>query len=114
VAVATALRTAGVEVEIHDDHFAQNATDAHWLAVVGQRNWVVLTKDDRIRYHPAELQALRQASVAAFILTAKNLTGPEMAAAFVAALPGIHKTLASQSRPFVAAVDRHGRIRLIV
>ena len=51
IAVATALRNAGARVEVHDDHLPQNAKDKEWLGYVGKRKWVVLTQDDRIRYH---------------------------------------------------------------
>lgn len=49
--LATALRQAGLRVEVHDDYFQQDATDEEWLAGVGQRGWIVLTKDEKIRYH---------------------------------------------------------------
>jgi len=76
--VPDALRTAGVLVEIHDDHFAHDTPDTVWLAEVGACGWVVLTKDSRIRRHPLELQALLAANVAAFMLTATDLTGADM------------------------------------
>ncbi len=34
--LATTLRQAGLRVEVHDDHFQQDATDEEWLAGVGQ------------------------------------------------------------------------------
>src|SRR5438034_11603495 len=42
--VATALRNAGALVEIHDDHSPPDALDETWLNVVGQREWVALSK----------------------------------------------------------------------
>ena len=66
--VARALRVAGVLVEVHDDHFAQNAPDEVWLPEVGRRGWAVLTKDERIRYRDAETTAAIAAGVALFIL----------------------------------------------
>lgn len=50
--VAQALRDIGETVEIHDDHFAPDAKYEDWLVEVGKRGWIVLTKDDRIRYEP--------------------------------------------------------------
>lgn len=47
--VPEALRSAGVLVEVHDDHFAPDTPDIVWLAEVGARGWIVLTKDSRIR-----------------------------------------------------------------
>jgi hypothetical protein len=64
---------------VHDDYFSPNARDEEWLSEVGRRQWVVLTKDERIRYREIERTALMNAGVRAFVLTAKNLQGSEMA-----------------------------------
>src|SRR3954469_18720819 len=42
--VAEALRAAGEQVEVHDDHFARDASDETWLGAVGAKGWVVLSK----------------------------------------------------------------------
>ena len=54
-------------VEIHDDHFPSDAKDELWLAEVGIRGWIVLTKDDRNRYRAIERTALASAKVKAFV-----------------------------------------------
>jgi hypothetical protein len=51
----TELANLGLLVEIHDDHFARGAEDRVWLRAVGDRGWVVLTKDQRLRYRPLEI-----------------------------------------------------------
>ncbi len=61
--MATVLRAAGLYVEVHDDHFRQDALDPEWLTAVGEKNWIVVTRDERIRYNVAEKQALRRAKV---------------------------------------------------
>ena len=43
--IAEALRQAGQDVRIHDDHFRQDTTDEEWLRQVGGQGWIVLTKD---------------------------------------------------------------------
>ena len=73
--VAQALRDIGETVEIHDDHFAPDAKDEDWLVEVGKRGWIVLTKDDRIRYRATERTALASARVRAFVLTSSQLQG---------------------------------------
>lgn len=35
--VPKALRKAGVSVEIHDDHLAQDAADEEWIELVGRK-----------------------------------------------------------------------------
>jgi len=46
--MATALRAAGLHVEVHDDHFRQDALDPEWLTAVGEKNWIVVTRDGAI------------------------------------------------------------------
>lgn len=114
ITIAAALRSACCNVEIHDQHFAQDARDTEWLPEVGRRRWVVLTKDRHIRTRQNELIALLTAGVAAFVLTAGDLDGPEMATAFVRALPKMNRMLIGQPRPFIARVSPTGAVTLIV
>lgn len=111
--VADALRAAGECVEVHDDHFAPNTADVTWLADVGARGWIVVTKDSHIRRHPLELQALESAGVAAFMLTATAVTGVDMARILLAALPRLHALVRTRARPFIATITARGQVTLI-
>ena len=106
------LINAGLAVEIHDDHFVRDEEDRVWLREVGQRGWVVLTKDQRLRYRPLEIAALRASSARVFVLTAGNLRGTEIAAVFKTALPRICRMLSSSPGPFVAKVSRSGQVTI--
>lgn len=106
----TELIKAGLVVEIHDDHFARDEEDRVWLWTVGERGWVVLTKDQRLRYRPLEIAALRASKARVFVLTAGNLRGMEIATVFLAALPRICKVLRSLPGPFVARVSQAGHV----
>ncbi|MGH7324614.1 MAG: hypothetical protein ACREJ9_08200 [Candidatus Rokuibacteriota bacterium] len=112
--VAGALRQAGAQVEIHDDHFAPDALDEVWLREAGERGWIVLTKDRGIRYRAPALAAIRLATVRMFVLTAGDLQGPEMAAIFVKALPLIVRVARGQVAPFIAKVTKSGAVSLLV
>ena len=112
--IAEALRQAGVEVQIHDDHFPQNATDETWLREVGRRGWIVLTKDTWIRRRSNERTALMRAGVRAFVLIAGNLSGPEMARVFVNALPAMHRFVVRHNPPFIAKITRSGAVSMLV
>ena len=112
-AVAAALRAAGHRVVVHDEEFPQDALDGEWLPLVGERGWVVLTKDRQIRTRKNEIAALIQARVAAFVITRADLTGPEMAKALVAALPAMLRALAKRARPFVAKVTTAGAVEML-
>jgi hypothetical protein len=100
------LRQAERTVEVHDDHFEPNTPDVDWLAVIGQRGWVVVTKDQRIRVNALERMALRAAGVRAFVLTSGNMTGPEMANVLVTKLSKIERLVRTASPPFIAKVTR--------
>jgi PIN like domain len=84
---AEALRTAGLIVHtlasVYGEREAQSVTDERWLEFAGDRDWVVLMKDDSIRRRPRELAALSAAGVRAFCVTNANLTGAQYADLFV-------------------------------
>ena len=110
--IRTELINSGLVVEIHDEHFARDEEDHVWLRTVGERAWVVFTKDQRLRYRPLEIAALRASNARVFVLTAGNLRGVEIAAVFLAALPRICKVLHSRPGPFVARVSQSGHVKI--
>ncbi len=108
-----ALRDAGAAVETHDDHFPQGALDREWLPEVGERGWVLITKDREIRYRAAEREALLDAGVGAFVLRTRGLSGPENAQILVRALPKMIRFCTGNPPPFIAAVSPAGRVAIL-
>lgn len=104
--VVDALRKLGAMVEVHDDHFATDATDAMWIAEVSRRGWVVLTKDQRIRHRPLERAVVIASGAKLFTLTAGNLSGAEMAAVFVRHFSRMSRLAKGEPPPFIALVSR--------
>jgi hypothetical protein len=51
---------------------ALGTDDPDWLPIVGQRGLVLLTRDNKIRTKPAELQAYKDHRIRAFFLTGKK------------------------------------------
>jgi len=112
--IAGALRKAGLKIEIHDDHFPQDAQDPEWLTAAGKKNWIVITRDERIRYRVAERQAIRRAKVRAFVLAAQgDLRAEMLAEIFLKALPKIRRTVKKQKPPFIAKISRGGDVTLL-
>lgn len=109
--VADALRAAGARVEVHDDQFDQDCPDQDWLAEVGRRRWVVLTKDERIAYRRLESLAVAESRVRMFVLVAGDLVGEQMAAAFVTALKSMERFTRAHDPPFIAKVYRDGTVK---
>jgi len=112
--VAGILRGADLKVEVHDDHFNQDAKDPEWLTSAGAREWIVITRDERIRYRAAEREAIRKAKVRAFVLVARgNLRAEDLAAVLLKALPKIRATALNEKPPFIAKVWRDGKVELL-
>ena len=111
--VVAALRAAGHRVERLIDHHAPGAQDTVWLADVGRRGWVVLTKDKRMHLRPTEQIAIVKHGVRAFALTGGNMGATEMAASFLAAMPKMKRILAKTPHPFVAAVTKSGDVAVV-
>lgn len=99
-----ALMNAGAQIQHHGDHFAQNTPDAEWLQNVGNRGWVVLTKDKKIGRNELELRAIACANVKVFSLASGNLTGQQMAHTFVNGLEKLEKFTYGNQAPFIAKI----------
>ncbi len=111
--VPDALRVAGEKVMVHDECFPVGSEDPVWLRRAGEKGWIVLTKDSRIRYRSNEIQALLTSGTRSFVLVSRNLPGLEMAKIFVNALPGIKKMCQEQPAPFIAHIHRDSTVALM-
>ena len=88
--IAVDLRAAGFRVEEHSDHFVHDAPDADWLAEVGRRGWIVLTKDKG------------------------DLKSNQMTQAFIAARERMEKALRRFEAPMTASVTTTGHVRVLM
>lgn len=111
--VADALRNVGAQVKIHDEHFKPDALDETWLPVVGREQWLLITRDERIRWRPAERLALETAQVGAFVVTAHKLTGAELGELLASALPAMTRKAHQLARPFIVTVSV-GRVLKVI
>lgn len=77
------LREAGWSLVTLADHYGipqdERIADGEWLQLAGAEGWPVLMKDDRIRYRPAEKEALITHGVTAFSISGGNLTSAQIA-----------------------------------
>jgi hypothetical protein len=112
IKVPTALRLVHPTVIAHDDVFPQDTDDEVWLREAGRRGWVVLMRDDRIRYRPAEQAAVIAAGVRCFCLhPSKNMMGEDMAESLTRALPKLLSIASREAGGYIKGVNRTGRIR---
>lgn len=102
------LREAGAVVEVHADHFEPTSPDEEWLTEAGRRNWVVITRDKRIRFREVERVALQNSKVKAFIVTANRASALEVGGLLVNRLKTMVRIIDTSSGPFVVLVSREG------
>jgi PIN like domain len=95
------------------DHFPEDAPDEVWITRASAEGWVVITRDKGIRYRDTELEALKAGGVAAFVLTAKGLTGPQNGEIIARALPRMTRFLTGNRPPFIAAVSASSRLTML-
>lgn len=81
---------------------------------MGQNRWVILTKDQRIRYNEPEVIAVRQANARVFTLFGGNLQAKEMAKIFIKALPKIKRFALKHQPPFIAKITKSGNVSMLV
>jgi hypothetical protein len=109
--VATALRREGLRVrtlaEVYGVPADEEVLGVEWLQRCGDEGWVVLMKDDRIRYRPAERETLVRAGTRAFCLSSGNLRAAEMAELFVGRLAEVVVACADPG-PFLYTISRQG------
>jgi hypothetical protein len=110
--VPTALRQAGLLVEIHKAHFNSDAADEEWIPAVGQRGWIALTKDKSLRSRQSLVAAVLKSNTAVFVLTSASTTGSQNVAAFIAAIPDLLELCARFPKPFLAQVTGAGKVSI--
>ncbi len=99
------LSAAGITVHRHDDRFAQDCSDERWLTEIGNRGWVAITHDQRIRYKLNELPSVIFARVTLLILRGK-VPFQELAVSFVNSIDKIAHSLNQHEPPLIAKVYR--------
>lgn len=108
--VPEAMRNAGHSVQIHDDHLAPDAPDEDWIALCGRKKWIAITQDKNIRYRASEIDAIRRNRAVVIVVRAKLLTGDQLGELLANYAKKLARFAAANEPPFVAGVDRNGRI----
>ena len=97
------LRSAGLAVERHADHFAPDCPDEDWLKVIGELGWIAITHDARIRYKPNERYAVMAFKVALLVVVG-NARHSELASGFVAMRDRTLRFVEKHDPPYIARV----------
>jgi hypothetical protein len=84
--------------------------DATWLRRAGDEGWIVLMRDQRVRYRRLELESLMRAGVGAFVFTGGQATARQVVDVVTAALSKIIDLSISEPKPFIYTLTPGGRL----
>ncbi|HEX8847731.1 MAG TPA: hypothetical protein VF791_24030, partial [Pyrinomonadaceae bacterium] len=98
----------GARVEMHREHFKEDADDTEWLPTIAARKWVILSKD---QYNYLERLAIKNAGGRAFLLVPGGLKGVEQAAIISKELPEMLRILDLTKPPFIGNTEMQSKER---
>lgn len=113
LAQAMHLLDAENVVEHLRERFQQDAKDEDWLQYVGERELILVTRDQKITKRTAELLAYRRYDVGAFILTGKKLGRWQQIKQLICAWEEMGALAAGTCRPYAYQVPPKGKIKPI-
>jgi hypothetical protein len=109
IKVPALLRAEGLRLVTLAEHYGvpadEDVADEQWLELCGQRGWLALMKDDRIRYMTIERRALVENRVRAAVITNANLSAEEMARRIIRAVPDLARVSDERPGPFLFALQ---------
>ncbi len=106
--LAAGMRGFGEDVIHLTEVLPPEAEDTELLAHVGSEGSCLVTRDDRIRYRPAESEAIREHQVGAFFMGGKNLRRCQLIQQLVRNWPRMKELAAKTRRPFAFRVPPTG------
>jgi hypothetical protein len=110
--VADAVKRIRDDVLWLEDEFSHDVSDREWLAAAGERGWLVITHDRKVRTRPGERRAIMEHGVGCFILTYKqDLKKEEIAALITENLDEMERRFEETPRPFIYTVSKSGEFR---
>ena len=105
-----ALRAADIPFVEHGQLFPQACPDEVWLEGVAGKGWLVVTRDQRIRYKVNEQAAAVRAGLHLFILTQGRASAAQTAEQLVAAYPDMVRCASAEAAPAFYSVQMGGSV----
>jgi predicted nuclease of predicted toxin-antitoxin system len=110
--IATALQQVRDDVRWLEDVFPHNTADPVWLAHCGAQDWLVISRDKKLRTRPAERRAIIEHSVGVFVIASReNLSRWRLLELVVSHLEEMERLFASEAKPFAFSLTRAGLTR---
>jgi hypothetical protein len=111
--LAGAIADLGAQVRTPADAAGFGAADAEWLTTVAESGWLVLMRDQRIRYRRLERDALTEAGIGSFVFTGGQASAAETAAVVTRMLQKLSNIGRSEPKPFLYSFGATGSLTRI-
>jgi hypothetical protein len=108
--IALRLQDEGHDARVFDE-FASRP-DVEFLPIIGERQWILVTKDKNVRRNQLEVEAILNSDVRAFVVTAANLNHEQIAQLVLKAMPKITR-ISRRQGPFVYNITASGIVSQI-
>jgi len=102
--IALRLQAEGHDAKAFDEFAGR--PDVEFLPIIGERQWVLITKDKNVRRNQLEVEAILNSDVRAFVVTAANLNHEQIAQLVLKAMPKITR-ISRQQGPL--CLQHHGQ-----
>jgi len=106
--LAAGMKGFGEDVVHLTEVFSSEVEDTEFLARLGSEGWYLVTRDDRIRYRPAEFTAFLEHRIGAFFMGGKNLRRCQLIQQFVRNWPRMKELARKTRRPFAFRAPPNG------
>ncbi len=108
VEVVRGMRGFGERLVHLTEEFDPSTDDSDWLEVIGTRGWFLVTRDERVRFRPAEISAIKEHNVGAFFIGGKNRSRCELIQQIVRNWPRMKEIANSTRPPFLYRIPPKG------
>lgn len=93
--------------------FPDKTPDDVWLEYVGQRDWIVISRDGKFHRTAVEREAVRQHKVGCFYAWGNNAGTWNQFQSLIRAIDRIAEAAQITPRPFIYRVTREGTLRTV-
>lgn len=107
--LARGMAAFGEEVTHLTDHFDKSAADLEWIPWIAKQGWFLISRDEDLRWKPAEKLALKQHKIGAFFMGGKELSRCRLVTQLVRNWSQVKKHSETYARPFVFRVPPSGK-----
>ncbi len=106
--IVEGLKAFGEEVVHLQEKFPEDSPDVEWLRYIGEQGFVLITKDEKVRWNPAELATIKKFKVGTFFLGGKNLDRCKQVQQVIRNWPRIKELSGKTRPPFVYRIPQSG------